>query len=297
MCGRMCVATEPMFRVIIAPLQTAQRRTIGAASPTQTPTMDGRVPSIPIKPPRCRSSAEARLPEASNLTAMDGLGKMRPRVLIGASLALLLAGCVSSAKPMRNAQGQVVTCKASGFGWLGAPVALISQGECLKKLRAQGYYALDENPAVALPQKAINYQSKVRLSLPAGWSEEIISSEQKRTGVRYYWSNITLDSSLLVSAVRRDAIADMTAYVEARKRAVSQSGLNPEASEVTFLRENERNTWSYTTSTTLENKRFKYLNVFIEGKDEVVVFSAWTSVGNYDSIESDLMAIARSVAL
>lgn len=71
---------------------------------------------------------------------------MTRKLLFAVAVALTTSGCVSSSKPLRNASGQVMTCKASGFGWLGAPVAMISQSECLKKLRKQGYYGLDENP-------------------------------------------------------------------------------------------------------------------------------------------------------
>jgi hypothetical protein len=65
-----------------------------------------------------------------------GAPKMELKLIIGAALALTLGGCVSSSKALRNTSGEIITCKASGFGWFGAPVALISRNDCLKKSTA-----------------------------------------------------------------------------------------------------------------------------------------------------------------
>lgn len=109
---------------------------------------------------------------------------MKPYLLVGAALTLALGGCVSSSKPLRNAEGQVVNCKASGFGWLGAPVAMISQGECLRKLRKQGYYGFDEQPGdVKVPSSAVNYKTAVTLPLPSGWNAQPLTDSLKEKGM------------------------------------------------------------------------------------------------------------------
>lgn len=59
-------------------------------------------------------------------------------VLLLAACALL-AGCVSENTALINPEGQVVHCKAWGFGWLGAPVAMIQHHDCVKKAEANGY--------------------------------------------------------------------------------------------------------------------------------------------------------------
>lgn len=60
--------------------------------------------------------------------------------------ALALAGCVSQDTSLANRDGQVVHCKDWGFGVIGAPVAMATHADCMKKAHAAGY---SEAPATA----------------------------------------------------------------------------------------------------------------------------------------------------
>jgi predicted glycoside hydrolase/deacetylase ChbG (UPF0249 family) len=46
-----------------------------------------------------------------------GARKMEQKLIIGAALALTLGGCVSSSKALRNTNGEIITCKVSGYDW------------------------------------------------------------------------------------------------------------------------------------------------------------------------------------
>ncbi len=53
---------------------------------------------------------------------------------------VLLAGCVQQERVLRHPQtGQAYRCEAVGFGWLGAPLALISYDQCVTRMEEQGF--------------------------------------------------------------------------------------------------------------------------------------------------------------
>lgn len=52
---------------------------------------------------------------------------------------VFLSACVSQSAVLVNPQGQIVSCKNFGWGWIGAPVAMASQHDCVKKAKAAGY--------------------------------------------------------------------------------------------------------------------------------------------------------------
>ena len=129
-----------------------------------------------------------------------GATKMELKLIIGAALALTLGGCVSSSKALRNTNGDLITCKASGYGWLGAPVALINQGDCLRKYREQGYYALDEDPNLPkVAASALKYQTGVLHALPAGWVSQPITSAPINSGVKLFGVNKTHHAGAIVA--------------------------------------------------------------------------------------------------
>ena len=55
------------------------------------------------------------------------------------SSLLVLQGCVSYSQTLHNDSGQAYQCKSSGFGWLGAPIAAVSQHQCVKQATKKGY--------------------------------------------------------------------------------------------------------------------------------------------------------------
>lgn len=63
-------------------------------------------------------------------------------------LLLMLSGCVSESAMLKNPQGQVVQCNNMGWGWIGAPVAMVQHADCMKKAHAAGY---SETPATQTP--------------------------------------------------------------------------------------------------------------------------------------------------
>jgi len=61
------------------------------------------------------------------------------RVLVLTMAALMLTACVSQDAVLVNERGQAVRCRNSGWGYIGAPVAMSQQKACMKNAQAQGY--------------------------------------------------------------------------------------------------------------------------------------------------------------
>jgi len=60
------------------------------------------------------------------------------KIAIGLCL-IFLSACVSQSAVLVNPQGKSIVCRNSGWGWIGAPVAMSNQSECIKKAKAAGY--------------------------------------------------------------------------------------------------------------------------------------------------------------
>jgi hypothetical protein len=221
---------------------------------------------------------------------------MRIKQAAALTAMLALAACVSTAKPMRNAQGDIVQCKSAGWGWLGAPIALVQQGDCVSKLRKQGYYALNENPnGASIPSSAVKYKSKINFALPAGWANMPISSQLSTAGVRYYATNNTLDAGIMVSAIKSSAVTDMDTYLGS-----IQSSIKAQASDAAFsatedLQVGSLSAYRYRYNLTQNGLRLAYVVTVIAGSNEIGVVTAWTTEPNFPAIEPQLLALTDRV--
>lgn len=67
------------------------------------------------------------------------------------AIAAMLSGCVSEKTALTNPAGQQVHCDAWGFGVIGAPVAMASHSDCMKKAHAAGYSEYPTPPPANKP--------------------------------------------------------------------------------------------------------------------------------------------------
>jgi hypothetical protein len=58
--------------------------------------------------------------------------------------ATLLAGCVAPSQMMVNGQGQMVRCSATGWGYIGAPLAYHPKNVCVADYEKIGYRPIEE---------------------------------------------------------------------------------------------------------------------------------------------------------
>jgi hypothetical protein len=69
---------------------------------------------------------------------------------------------------MRHADGRVINCQASGFGWIGAPAALLIRKECVDNAKAAGFVEADGVASVP-PAPVAKYQGRSAIKLSDGW--------------------------------------------------------------------------------------------------------------------------------
>lgn len=85
---------------------------------------------------------------------------MPMRNLVAVLLCAGVVACVSDHEALRNDQGQVVNCNNEGWGWLGAPVAMANQSDCIKKAEAAGFHRPGvADTATAPPKQATTAQN------------------------------------------------------------------------------------------------------------------------------------------
>ena len=65
------------------------------------------------------------------------------RLALGIVCGLALAGCATPAQMFVNPQGQVMRCSASGWGYIGAPLANRSFDSCVDDLSSLGYVKIE----------------------------------------------------------------------------------------------------------------------------------------------------------
>lgn len=60
------------------------------------------------------------------------------------AIALGLAGCATPSTWLANNQGQAVLCSATGWGYVGAPMAATTHDQCVSNYRKVGYFELPD---------------------------------------------------------------------------------------------------------------------------------------------------------
>jgi S1-C subfamily serine protease len=81
---------------------------------------------------------------------------MRRRTVIAGIVTLLLcAGCATPSSLMVNSEGRLYRCAASGWGWIGAPLADSIHDRCVSDFKKLGYWELpDRTTGMRLPLTA-----------------------------------------------------------------------------------------------------------------------------------------------
>lgn len=109
---------------------------------------------------------------------------------------LLLTGCATRSTALRHSEtGELQNCQASGWGWLGAPAALIMHSNCMKRMKEAGYVegvgslppntqpppASNPAPVKHIPTTTVTTYSSLIPSPPDGkeWNLNIAKSELK----------------------------------------------------------------------------------------------------------------------
>lgn len=202
--------------------------------------------------------------------------KIIPVVALGASLV----GCASVSTPMKHADGRVLNCSASGFGWIGAPAALIMRRNCVMEAEENGFSPVGEirvEPAT----KRVAYSGDIKIVLPNGWVRE--APPAKVDPKSDYAKNVTFDAYMILSSVGRNEVTDVGLYAESKKSAQISRLRDTNVSETTSSLLKGRLMYSTEVIGALPETgvRLHFHNVVVDAGAEVLVLTAWTTEANY----------------
>lgn len=76
------------------------------------------------------------------------------KIVVVLAAAVAVSGCASFHTPMKNDAGHVVECRSSGWGWIGAPAAYVTQRQCENDFRDRGYMAFSAVAPPSVTKKA-----------------------------------------------------------------------------------------------------------------------------------------------
>jgi hypothetical protein len=226
---------------------------------------------------------------------------MSARIVTAAALVSIVAcGCASESALLVNDSGQTVTCKNEGWGWIGAPVAMANQSDCVKKANAAGYHETgplaNGAPAPAAPKASV-LSSKLDLAFPAGWQTKPLTDAQRNAGMAIQASNTTTDSSVIVGAVDAAGITDRNVYILSRRAAQESRLKDASHTVVTDATVNGRQAKLFeVTGASPDGVQHTFLYTAIFGQAEVVIVNAWTTAANYNDQKVALQGLAERVS-
>lgn len=201
---------------------------------------------------------------------------------IAVVLLSCITGCASTSTQMVNDDGQVINCGAWGFGIIGAPAALISTHECIKKYQAAGYHEVGapqssagsplSAAALSRPSTMASKDGAFKLTLPAGW----VQSTPPTQAHQLYAKNATLDAGLLVSSVDLVNIQDWKKYSESLVSKLASSLTESYTSEPAYVLVNGFDSYRAEISgATKTGVKVHYLATVVKADKQLIYFLSW----------------------
>lgn len=67
------------------------------------------------------------------------------KTLVAALIVISVEGCVSHYAKLEEPESKTqLVCHNSGWGWIGAPMAMYNQSACVEQLQEKGYVVIEE---------------------------------------------------------------------------------------------------------------------------------------------------------
>ena len=217
---------------------------------------------------------------------------------IAALLAITAAGCSSQSAILTNDSGQAVKCENWGFGIIGAPVAMASQSDCVKKANEAGYHQGSSSAAAAVAPKPSAAAGSLGLAFPEGWQTRPLTDAQRKAGVVVlYATNTTTDSQVLLIASNLQGITDRNAYILSRRASEESHLKDATHSDVADISVNGRPAKQFqVTGTNGQGARMTFVATYIFGETKVVGVTAVTTAPNFDNQRAALQGLAERVS-
>lgn len=235
--------------------------------------------------------------------------KLSSTVLLPA--LMLVVGCASTSTQMVNDKGQVANCGASGWGWIGAPMALAMSQDCIAKYQAAGYHE------VGMPAPAANTKSPMgtsilppaasttpttvtgkdgyfKITLPAGWMQTLPPNASYQLAAR----NPTADTYLVISSVKTMDIADWQVFAETLKAKLIGNLTQSTSSDTARIKVNGFDALRADIGGTLKNgAKVRYLGTIIKTDQYLIYLLSWSLESKFNVNRSEFEALPSALQI
>jgi len=213
---------------------------------------------------------------------------MKELVLLGTA-ALVVAGCATPSTTLQNASGQTVECSSSGYGYLGAPMALASHAKCVERMQAMGYRAVDARSVQPSP---VSTGENISLDLGAEWERRTPPNSELAQGI--YAINPVRDIGVYAGAVDKSGV-DLMAYAASRRTTQENLLANPVSSEIEKLDVNGRLALRSTTRGVTKGYPVTYMYTIVEGSEKLAVVNTWTSTNAFSKNSTEMSQLVNRI--
>jgi hypothetical protein len=225
------------------------------------------------------------------------LGNVRPQAGRTAEQQQLdTLTCKDQASLAVNSAGRQTGDFLLGMTIVGAPVAYEMDKSKQRQvfadcMQARGYVvtladgsstpvpaaAATTNPA---PGPSVPGADQITIALPPGFVLKGIPDNLKSIGAIFNAINRTLDIGLAVIPVSHEGVTDLTVFALTRRASQVDRLKDATSTEVTRVEVSGHKAARYTVTGTSGNLKVTYVTTFIEGRDQIVIVTAWTGPTN-----------------
>lgn len=220
---------------------------------------------------------------------------------------LLISGCASTSTQMVNDKGQVANCGASGWGWIGAPMALAMSQDCIAKYQAAGFHeAGTPTPAGSAPATAGTTMAPTspttvagkdgffKITLPAGWMQTPSPNPSYQLAAR----NPAAETYLVISSVKTADITDWQTFAESMKAKLIGNLTQSTSSETAKIKINGFDALRADIGGTLKNgAKVHYLGTIIKTDQNLVYLLSWSLESKFAANRSEFEALPSALQM
>lgn len=220
---------------------------------------------------------------------------------------LVMGGCASTNTQMVNDKGQVANCSASGWGLIGAPLALASSQDCVAKYQAAGFHeagtpgqpgaatAGTVTPAApTTPTTVAGKDGFFKITLPVGWMQTPPSNASYQLAAR----NPAAETYLVISSVKTADIADWIAFSESMKSKLVGNLTQSSSSETAKIKVNGFDALRADIAGTLKNGlKVHYLGTIIKTDQNLVYLLSWTTESKFAASRGEFESLPAAMQM
>lgn len=145
-----------------------------------------------------------------------------------------------------------------------------------------------------------SFGSKVGINLPDGWELIALTEQQKYGGWLLMAKNPLVNGSgLSIGVSKRKDVPDMMAVVTNARLSQANKVAEPHQSEIEQITVNEMRAWRYEITGKMNGlfgSKHTYLTTIIEGDQEIVIVTVWTSADTFEKQKETLKRMAENVS-